>query len=113
MPRPTAAQLAYGSATVIFSTLVLLLLSQARTGIGIAVIAVAALALGLVVALAAPLPGVSRVRRGAPRRSGTAAGNGGAGTRVPAATGVSAMRLPHERAHARVSSETRVSEHSR
>ena len=41
MPRPTAAQLAYGSATVIFSTLAMLLLSQTSPGIGVAVIAVA------------------------------------------------------------------------
>ncbi|OKI04455.1 hypothetical protein A6A06_06515 [Streptomyces sp. CB02923] len=107
MPRPTAAQLAYGSATVVFSTLALLLLSQTRTGVGIAVIAIAALALGLLVALTAPLPGVSHVaRRRTARRSA-------AGTRVPAATRTAAMRMPRQRPHAGVSSETRVSEHSR
>ncbi len=36
MPRPTAAQLAYGSCTVIFSTLAMLLLSQTSSGLGIA-----------------------------------------------------------------------------
>jgi hypothetical protein len=56
MPRPTAAQLAYGSCTVIFSTLAMLLLSQTSSGVGIAVIAVAALALGLLVAMTAPTP---------------------------------------------------------
>ncbi|MFE6755131.1 hypothetical protein ACFVDQ_16195 [Streptomyces sp. NPDC057684] len=56
MPRPTAAQLAYGSATVIFSTLAMLLLSQTGSGLGIAVIALAALGLGLLVALTVPLP---------------------------------------------------------
>ncbi|MHC3474164.1 hypothetical protein ACYF6T_36445 [Streptomyces sp. 7R007] len=60
MPRPTVAQLAYGSCTVIFSTLAMLLLSQTTSGVGIAVIAVAALALGLLVAMTVPLPG-SRV----------------------------------------------------
>ncbi|MDO0933526.1 hypothetical protein QQY66_18220 [Streptomyces sp. DG2A-72] len=55
-PRPTAAQLAYGSCTVIFSTLAMLLLSQTSSGVGIAVIAVAALALGLLVAMTVPLP---------------------------------------------------------
>ncbi|MEV5592765.1 hypothetical protein [Streptomyces sp. NPDC052496] len=105
MPRPTAAQLAYGSATVVFSTLALLLLSQTRTGVGIAVIAIAALALGLLVALTAPLPGVSHVaRRRTARRPGA---------RVSAATGPAAPRLPRQRTHAGVSSETRVSEHSR
>jgi hypothetical protein len=56
MPRPNAAQLAYGSCTVIFSTLAMLLLSQTSSGLGIAVIALAALALGLLVAMTVPLP---------------------------------------------------------
>jgi uncharacterized protein (DUF58 family) len=56
MPRPTPAQLVYGSCTVIFSTLAMLLLSQTSSGVGIAVIAVAALALGLLVAMTVPLP---------------------------------------------------------
>jgi hypothetical protein len=56
MPRPTAAQLAYGSFTVIFSTLAMLLLSQTSSGLGIAVIACAALALGLLVSLTVPQP---------------------------------------------------------
>jgi hypothetical protein len=55
MPRPTAAQLAYGSCTVFFSTLAMLLLSQTSSGAGIAIIAVAALALGLLVAMTVPL----------------------------------------------------------
>ncbi|MFF9811182.1 hypothetical protein ACF1G5_39910 [Streptomyces coeruleorubidus] len=57
MPRPTAAQLAYGSCTVIFSTLAMLLLSQTSSAVGIAIIAVAALALGLLVAMTVPLSG--------------------------------------------------------
>lgn len=57
MPRPTAAQLAYGSCTVIFSTLAMLLLSQTSSAVGIAITAVAALALGLLVAMTVPLPG--------------------------------------------------------
>ncbi|MEU5042765.1 MULTISPECIES: hypothetical protein [Streptomyces] len=56
MPRPTAAQLAYGSITVIFSTLAMLLLSQTSSAVGTAVIAVSALALGLLVALTVPQP---------------------------------------------------------
>ncbi|MFF6998494.1 hypothetical protein ACFY93_26510 [Streptomyces sp. NPDC008313] len=56
MPRPTAAQLAYGSCTVIFSTLAMLLLSQTSSGLGITVITLAALALGLLVARTVPLP---------------------------------------------------------
>ncbi|CAM5600418.1 hypothetical protein STENM327S_07312 [Streptomyces tendae] len=46
MPRSTAAQFAYGSCTVIFSTLAMLLLSQTSSGPGVALIAVAALASG-------------------------------------------------------------------
>ncbi|NEB04858.1 hypothetical protein [Streptomyces sp. SID13726] len=56
MPRPTAAQLAYGSITVIFSTLAMLLLSQTSSTVGTAVIAVSALALGLLVAMTVPQP---------------------------------------------------------
>ncbi|MET8227183.1 hypothetical protein [Streptomyces sp. NPDC005301] len=55
-PRPTAAQLAYGSCTVIFSTLAMLLLSQTSSGAGITVIALSALVLGLLVAMTVPLP---------------------------------------------------------
>lgn len=57
MPRPTPAQLAYGSCTVVFSTIAMLLLSQTSSGPGITVIALAALALGLLVALTVPSPG--------------------------------------------------------
>ncbi|MGW7355072.1 hypothetical protein, partial [Streptomyces sp. NPDC054784] len=55
MPRPTPAQLAYGSVTVVSSTLAMLLLSGVTSGAGVMVIAVAALASGLLVALTAPL----------------------------------------------------------
>jgi hypothetical protein len=64
MPRPTTAQLAYGSSTVILSTLAMLLLSQTSSGAAIAVIAVSALALGLLVAMTVPLPRPARA--GAP-----------------------------------------------
>ncbi|MEV5550998.1 hypothetical protein AB0L35_33515 [Streptomyces sp. NPDC052309] len=56
MPRPTAAQFAYGTCTVILSTLAMLLLSRTSSGPGIGVIVVAALALGLLVAMTAPQP---------------------------------------------------------
>lgn len=61
MPRPNAAQIAYGSCTVIFSTLAMLLLSQTSSGVGIAVISVAALLLGLLVAMTVPMPKKPRV----------------------------------------------------
>jgi hypothetical protein len=64
MPRPTAAQLTYGSSTVVFSTLAMLLLSQTSLGVGlvgITVIAVSALLLGLLVAMTVPMPKKPRV----------------------------------------------------
>ncbi|MET8112627.1 hypothetical protein [Streptomyces prasinus] len=54
MPRPTVAQFAYGSCTVVFSAFALLLLSGTSSGAGIALVVVAALALGLLVAMTAP-----------------------------------------------------------
>ncbi|MFF4219812.1 hypothetical protein [Streptomyces nondiastaticus] len=68
MPRPTPAQITYGSATVVFSTLAMLLLSQTSSGFGIAVIAVAALALGLFVAVAFPMPRAGSRRPRVPRQ---------------------------------------------
>ncbi|OEV29907.1 hypothetical protein AN219_13920 [Streptomyces nanshensis] len=61
MPRPTPAQLAYGSATVVCSTLAMLLLSRVQSGPGVALIAVGALAVGVLVALT--VPGVQTARR--------------------------------------------------
>ncbi|WP_055527114.1 hypothetical protein [Streptomyces graminilatus] len=55
-PRPTVAQLVYGSCTVILSTLAMLLLSQTDSGPGVALIALVALVLGLLVALTVPRP---------------------------------------------------------
>ncbi|MBM7438829.1 hypothetical protein [Streptomyces sp. HB132] len=54
MPRPTAAQFSYGSATVVFSALAMLLLFRTESGIGVALVGTAALALGLLVAMALP-----------------------------------------------------------
>ncbi|WP_240140136.1 hypothetical protein [Streptomyces sp. MUM 178J] len=51
MPRPTAAQIAYGSAAVVFSALALLLLTGAEGGIAVAAVAAVALALGLAVSV--------------------------------------------------------------
>lgn len=67
MPRPTPAQLTYGSATVVFSTLAMLLLSEARSGVAVAVIAAAGLTLGVLVAVTAAIPaGTRRTRRELP-----------------------------------------------
>ena len=63
MPRPTSAQLAYGSATVVLSTLAMLLLSETRSGVGVGMVTVAGLALGLLVALTVPVSRPSRTGR--------------------------------------------------
>ncbi|WP_055495096.1 hypothetical protein [Streptomyces sp. TP-A0356] len=88
MPRPNAAQLAYGSCTVILSTLAMLLLSQTSSGLGIAVIALAALALGLLVAMTVPAPksasaaaGRSTGRQHVPARRATASVGAAAATK--------------------------------
>ncbi|MCX4827312.1 hypothetical protein OG785_22285 [Streptomyces sp. NBC_00006] len=73
MPRPTVAQLAYGSATVVCSTIAMVLLSQTESGPGVPVIAVSALILGLFVAMSVPT-----------RKRDPEAGPGSAEERVPA-----------------------------
>ncbi|MEV5969708.1 hypothetical protein [Streptomyces sp. NPDC051921] len=55
MQRPNAAQFAYGSATVVFSTVALLLLSGTTTTLGIAAICAAGLMLGVLVAVTMPV----------------------------------------------------------
>ncbi|MEU5975131.1 hypothetical protein [Streptomyces sp. NPDC047315] len=72
MPRPTAAQLASGSATVVFSALALLLFTRTSHALGVAAIGVASMALGLLVCAALPM---GRAVRGARARGadGTAA----------------------------------------
>ncbi|KOG11444.1 MULTISPECIES: hypothetical protein [Streptomyces] len=54
MQRPNAAQLAYGSTTVVLATVALLLLSRVTTTLGIAVICAAGLLLGILVAATMP-----------------------------------------------------------
>ncbi|MCX5382183.1 hypothetical protein [Streptomyces sp. NBC_00083] len=73
MPRPTAAQLSYGSATVVFSTVAMLLLSRTESGVGVAVIVLAALLLGLLVAVTVPMPLPRRSRADAGGRTAPAA----------------------------------------
>ncbi|MEU4093993.1 hypothetical protein [Streptomyces sp. NPDC026673] len=90
MPRPTPAQLTYGSATVVLSTLAMLLLSEARSGIAVAVIAFAGLVLGVLVAVTAAIPaGARRTKREFP-----------------------VERHPVPRPRVRGTAETRLGEHS-
>lgn len=84
MPRPTTAQLAYGSCTVILSTLAMLLLSQTSSGLAITVIAVSALALGLLVAMTVPLPKKTPAATTAPTGEHRAHAASSAEQRVPA-----------------------------
>ncbi|MFF6777823.1 hypothetical protein ACFY8W_30325 [Streptomyces sp. NPDC012637] len=55
MQRPNAAQYAYGSATVVLSTVALLLLAGTTTTLGIAAISAAGLMLGVLVAVTMPV----------------------------------------------------------
>ncbi|MFJ3585310.1 hypothetical protein ACIPPS_24215 [Streptomyces sp. NPDC090127] len=54
MPRPNAAPLAYGSATVVVSTVALLLLSRTTNTLGVVVICAVGLLLGVLVARTVP-----------------------------------------------------------
>jgi hypothetical protein len=65
MPRPTTAQLAYGSLTVVLSTLAMLLLSDAHSGAAVVAVAAAGLVLGVIVA-AALSPGPQNRRTAGP-----------------------------------------------
>ncbi|GGN57625.1 hypothetical protein GCM10012285_53220 [Streptomyces kronopolitis] len=117
MPRPTAAQLAYGSATVFFSTLAMLLLSQTQTGIGVAVIAIAGLGLGLLVAMTVPMPAVPRVVR---RRAGRAESPAAPAASPAAAAPPAGVRPAHSPSRARrwhladpaAAARARIGEHS-
>ncbi|WP_018383930.1 hypothetical protein [Wenjunlia vitaminophila] len=53
MPRPTVAQLSYGTATVVLSAVAMLLLTDATSALAVSLVSVAALVLGTLVALAA------------------------------------------------------------
>ncbi|MEU3920672.1 hypothetical protein ACFYW6_20935 [Streptomyces sp. NPDC002659] len=109
MPRPTAAQLAYGSATVVFSTLALLLLTRPSAVMGVAAIGVGSMALGLLVACALPMgrAGARRVKAVHTVRTSRAAASG---TTASAAADGLTTRVPVPRA--RVGAEARVGEHS-
>ncbi|GGT27589.1 hypothetical protein [Streptomyces purpureus] len=102
MPRPTAAQLAYGSATVVFSTVAMLLLFGTTTGVGVAVIGVAALLLGLLVAMTVPLPG----RRKAADRSSEKDHSAASASRPQGS------RIPSPRPRSAAGTDSRISEHS-
>ncbi|MFF8512888.1 hypothetical protein ACF064_32930 [Streptomyces sp. NPDC015492] len=54
MQRPNAAQLTYGSATVVLATVALLLLSGTTSTLGITVVCLAGLLIGLLVAVTMP-----------------------------------------------------------
>jgi hypothetical protein len=109
MPRPTAAQLAYGSATVVFSTLALLLLTRTTNGIAVAAIGVASMALGLVVAVALPMGRTAQGTRTA-KAAHTARTNHAAASASAASADGLTTRVPTSHAHA--GAETRVSEPS-
>ncbi|MHC3463597.1 hypothetical protein [Streptomyces flavovirens] len=94
MPRLTAAQVSYGSATVVLSALAMLLLSRTDSGAGVAVIGTAALLLGLLVSMTVPPR----------RRAGTA--------RTSAAPAAARAHHPATHAEITVARAERAGEHS-
>jgi len=96
MPRPTTAQVAYGSLTVVLSTLAMLLLSDAQSGAAVVAVAAAGLVLGVIVAAALSQSPQNR------RTTGPAAG--------PMAPPAPSRSLP--RARMGGAAESRVSENS-
>ncbi|WUH93348.1 hypothetical protein OG900_26685 [Streptomyces sp. NBC_00433] len=62
MPRPTTLQLAYGSLTVVLSTLATLLLTGVRSGAAVVAVAAGGLLLGLLVAVSMTVPVAARRR---------------------------------------------------
>ncbi|MBD0736781.1 hypothetical protein [Streptomyces sp. CBMA29] len=98
MPRPTTAQLAYGSLTVVLSTFAMLLLSDARSGVGVAVICAAGLILGLLVAVTVTLPFVARVRSAQARPGAPAGSAGSANSAAESGAQLSAAQRPLPRA---------------
>lgn len=69
MPRPTNAQLVYGSLTVVLSTFVMLLLSDAQSGAAVAAVGAGGLILGLLVAVTLATPAGARGRSAVPAPS--------------------------------------------
>ncbi|MER5972747.1 hypothetical protein ABT112_23950 [Streptomyces sp. NPDC002055] len=95
MPRPTLAQLAYGSATVVFATLAMLMLFRTGSALGVTLVAVAGLALGLLVATTVA----------APRRSARPVAQPPAGHAVGSAPATThRARVPRPRHHPKVGS---------
>ncbi|WP_406139567.1 hypothetical protein [Streptomyces sp. NBC_01089] len=107
MTRPTAAQLLYGSATVVFSTLAMLLLSRTSSGVGVAVIVVAALILGLLVAVTVPMP---KPARQADPAGGQEPGTGRTAATTDASAAPPGLRVPAPTA--RTAPAERVGGHS-
>lgn len=97
MPRPTIAQVAYGSLTVVLSTIAMLMLSGARSGAAVLGIAAGGLILGLLVAFTVVLQG---------RRSSGAPAAAQAPARAPRPVSVPRSRV------AGGTAEVRVGEHS-
>jgi hypothetical protein len=93
MPRPTRPQVFYGSATVVFSTLTMLLLSEARSTGAVLAVVIAGLTLGMLVAVMADTPLSAQARsRAGQRRSQVPATTAVPRAHVPAATPVSEPR---------------------
>ncbi|KAF4409662.1 hypothetical protein [Streptomyces lycii] len=111
MPRPTAAQLAYGSATVVLSTLAMLLMSETRSVLGIVSISLAGLALGLFVAVTVPAPRAAR-RPGVAQTAPGSGARGAAAARPAEVVRAEAFSGRAARPRARAGVGSGIGEHS-
>jgi hypothetical protein len=96
IPTPTVAQCAYGAATVVLSTLAMLLLTQTASPLWVGVIACAGLGLGLLVATRVPGPRTGRAGKVPERADETPAAP--APAPAPAAGTYEGARVPGPRA---------------
>jgi hypothetical protein len=105
MPHPTPVQIAYGSATVISTTLLLMLIAPTGSTLVVALIAVVSLMLGVVVAIAvqsrrgvrAQLGGAAPAVPPARTREAPAAAPAHVPTHVPAAAHLPPAERPEVR----------------
>jgi hypothetical protein len=107
MPRPTNAQVAYGSLTVVVFTFAMLLLTHARSGAGVAAVAAGGLACGLLVVAGA----ATQSRRAAATASTAHSTAPSAAARSSAAPLTSLAPVPRARVRAGAAGR-RVGEHS-
>ncbi|MEU5401998.1 hypothetical protein ABZ348_22190 [Streptomyces sp. NPDC005963] len=100
MPRPTAAQLASGTAAVVLCALALLLLTEATGLLAIAAIGLGSMVVGLTVAVAVPIGRAARAAKvaGAARSLSASRTAAGRATSAPSSDGLT-TRVRSSRDH--------------